>query len=97
MVLKRKAVFIRGVVYNEVERFQGVCIHYEDIFYDSLFVNKIEVTSEMAGDPEKYDVSILVNNDVLPLIVKALAGHGATRRVETRALSGRPKLCEGPT
>ena len=90
MVPKRKAVFIQGVVYNEVERFQGVCIHYKDVFYDSLFVDKIEVTSEMAGDPEKYDVSILVDNDVLPLIVKALrrAWRDATRGERVPSLGG---------
>jgi hypothetical protein len=90
VVGKDREIYIPGVVWDEIEMFQGIVLTPRVVYYESGSLGEPEYAYEMGNHPEEYDVLIVLENRVLRLIAKGLrrAWRESTRGERAPSLGG---------
>ena len=90
VVGKDRETSIPGVVWDEIERFQGFVLPPRLVYYESGDSGAPEIAYEMGNRPEEYEVVIALDNRVLRLIARGLrlAWREATRGERAPSLGG---------
>ena len=81
---------IPGVVWDEIERFQGFALPPRLVSYESGYSGAPEIAYEMGGRPEEYEVVIALDDRLLRLIARGLrrAWRESTRGERAPSLCG---------
>ena len=90
VVGKDRETSIPGVVWDEIERFQGFALPPRLVYYESGDSGAPEIAYEMGNRPEEYEVVIALDNRLLRLIARGLrrAWRESTRGERAPSLCG---------